>query len=190
MSSARAGSKKRAGSPEPLAGDGDRVVLGIVTRPHGVRGEVRVHRFNTDSTLMLELDRLLLVEHGVPREVRVLSRKRSGDADVLGLEGCTSPESAERLRGAEIAVLKRALPQLDDDEHYHTDLVGMRVLEKGREIGTVIAVQSYPASDVLRTRTERGVIEIPLLPPYVLGIDKTGRFVDVPHTEDFEPEPA
>lgn len=165
----------------------DVVVLGAITRPHGVRGEVRVHRFNRDSELMLELDRVLLVRESGVDERKVLSSKRSGDADVLRLEGITRVEDAEALRGVEIAARRAWMPPPDEDELYHVDLIGMRVVEAGAELGVVDEVLSYPSVDCLRVTTARGVLEIPILEPYVVEVDPEGRSIEVAHTEDFEP---
>lgn len=177
----------------------DVVVLGAITRPHGVRGEVRVHRFNADSPLILELERVLLVRESAGgagerrveerrvEERKVLSSKRSGDADVLRLEGITRVEDAESLRGVAIAARRAWLPPLDDDELYHVDLVGMRVVEAGVEIGQVDDVLAYPSVDCLRVTTARGAIEIPILEPYVIEVDAERGVIEVAHTEDFEP---
>lgn len=167
------------------------VVLGVITRPHGVRGEVRVHRFNPGSTLMLELDRVVLrTKDGLETERAVRAKKRSGDADVLWLEGCSRPEDADALRGAEIAIPRERLPRTAEDEHYHVDLVGLRVLEGGRELGDVIEVLALPSCDALRIRTERGTLEIPILEPYVVAVDRASGTIEVAHSEDFEPEPS
>jgi 16S rRNA processing protein RimM len=175
--------------------DGDRarsdeatIVLGVITRAHGVRGEVRVHRMNPSSTLLLELDRVLLREKdGTEREVAIRGRKRSGDADVLLLDGCTRLEDADALRGVEIAVPRSRLPRTEEDEHYHVDLIGLAVHEAGARIGEVAAVLSYPSADVLAVRTERGTLEVPILEPYVVAIDREAGTIEVAHTEDFEP---
>lgn len=174
----------------PSVSRDERVVLGVVTRPHGVRGEVRVHRFHAGSTLLLEVERVLLrpKDGGVEREVRVRSSKRSGDADVLLFEGCAGPEDAEALRGAELAVPRAWLPEPAEDEHYHVDLVGLRVVEDGTALGEVLEVIAYPSVDALRVRTERGTIEIPILEPYVVAIDAEGGAIEVANSGDFEPE--
>lgn len=169
----------------------ERVVLGVVTRAHGVRGEVRVHRFHPESALLLELDRVLLrPKDGEEREVVVRSRKRSGDADVLHLDGCTRPEDADALRGAELAVPRAWLPEPAEDEHYHVDLIGMRVLEQGAELGEVADVIAYPSVDALAVRTARGTIEIPILDAYLVAIDRAARTIEVVNSADFEPEPT
>lgn len=165
------------------------VVLGVITRPHGVRGEVRVHRFNPGSSLLLELERVVLVpKHGARRELAIRAAKRSGDADVLWLEGCARHEDAEALRGAELAVEREALPSPAEGEHYHVDLVGMKVIEATAELGEVIGIASHPSVDVLRVRTGRGILEIPILDPYVISIDRHARTIEVAFSEDFEPE--
>lgn len=174
------------------ASEDDVVVLGAITRPHGVRGEVRVHRFNPDSELILELERVLLVREDaaggrVLDERKVLSSKRSGDADVLRLEGLARVEDAEALRGVEVAARRAWLPPPDEDELYHVDLIGMRVVEAGAEIGEVDDVLAYPSVDCLRVTTARGVIEIPIIEPYVIDVDLERGVIEVAHTEDFEP---
>lgn len=170
----------------------DVVVLGAITRPHGVRGEVRVHRFNADSELILELERVLLVRESAAgersvEERRVLSSKRSGDADVLRLEGVMRVEDAETLRGVGLAARRAWLPPPDEDEFYHVDLIGMRVVEAGAELGEVDDVLSYPSVDCLRVTTARGVIEIPMIEPYVIEVDLERGVIEVAHTEDFDP---
>lgn len=175
--------------PVPLRGGDERIVLGVVTRPHGVRGEVRVHRFHASSPLLLEIERVLLrPKDGAEREVVVRSSKRSGDADVLLLDGCARPEDAEALRGAELAVLREWLPAPAEDEHYHVDLIGLQVTEAGAPLGEVLEVMAYPSVDVLRVRTERGVIEIPIIEPYVIAVDRAGGTIEVANSADFEPE--
>ena len=165
------------------------VVLGVITRPHGVRGEVRVHRFNPTSTLLLELDRVVVrSKDGATRERAIRASKRSGDADVLALEGVVRAEEAEALRGAELCVPPEKLPPPAEGEFYHRDLVGMRVREGERDLGEVLEVATYPSVDALRVKTERGVIEIPILEPYVVAVDSAARTIEVAHSDDFEPE--
>ena len=95
---------------------------------------------------------------------------------------------AEALRGAEIAVPRTALPALADGEVYHADLVGLRVREGERAIGEVLEVSALPSVDVLRVRTARGTIEIPMVEPYLVAIDVGAGTVDVAHSDDLDPE--
>jgi 16S rRNA processing protein RimM len=167
----------------------ERIVLGVITRPHGLRGEVRVHRYNPDSTLLREVERVIVRQNGSEREFAVRGHKESRGGDVLRLAGVERVEDAEALRGAEVCVLRSRLPELAPDEYYHVDLIGLRVIEAGVDIGDVIGVARHPSVDALRVRTARGVIEIPILDPYVVEIAVERGTIEVAHSEDFDPEP-
>jgi len=165
------------------------VVLGVITRPHGLRGEVRVHRYNPESTRLAEVGRVVVRKDGADREFTVRGHKRSGGADVLWLEGIDGVDQAEALRGAEVGVLRKDLPPLPEGEYYHVDLVGLRVHEGGVELGEVVGVTVLPTVDVLRVRTARGVLGIPILAPYVVSIAIDRGIIEVAYSEDFDPEP-
>ena len=76
-------------------------------------------------------------------------------------------------RGTELAVERTALPQLEDDEFYVFDLVGLNVeQEDGRLLGRVREVLQYPANDVLEL--DSGV-SLPLVEACVRSVDVEGK---------------
>lgn len=167
------------------------VALGAVVRPHGVRGELRVHRFNPESTLLLETGVVWLREGHAPREVRVESARAHGASVLLVLEGCRSREAAELLRGAEVCVSREALPPPDEDEVYHADLLGLRVrTDDGAVSGEVVEVLTYPSAECLLVRSEEGDREVPFLAPYLVRVDLAAREVVVAHLEDLDLMPS
>src|SRR5687767_1184159 len=101
------------------------VALGVVARPHGVRGELRVHLYNPESDLLLGRSRVMLSHRGETREREILEARRHGEALLVTLEGVASREAADALRGAELAVPRDELPPLGEGEHYHVDLIGL-----------------------------------------------------------------
>jgi len=146
------------------------IALGVVTRPHGVRGELRVHRHNPRSTLLGELESVLLRRaDGEATRVRI-EGTREGPKGVLlmTLEGVSGREDAEALRGAELCVLREELPEPPEGEWYHVDLLGLRAVRPdGREAGRVVEVLAYPTVDCLRVRGEDGEWEVPMVEPWV-----------------------
>ena len=171
-----------SGGDEPSSA----VELGVITRPHGVRGEVRVHPWNPDSTLLAELESVLLLEETGPRRVRVESARKMPKVFVLTLEGVRGVEAAEALRGVHIGVPRDELPELEEDEVYLVDLVGLAVTQGGRRIGEVVEVLEYPSIECLRVECEDGFREIPLNRPWVEDVDleagevRVGDLDDVP----------
>jgi 16S rRNA processing protein RimM len=164
------------------------ITLGAIARPHGVRGELRVHRFNPDSTLLLELDDVWLRRDGEARRMRIERARAHGPAVLMELEGIRGREAAEALRGAEVCVPREALPDAGDDEVYHADLIGLRAeLADGTPVGEVVDILSYPSADCLLVREENVDREVPLLDPYVQRVDLEARVAVVAHLEDLEP---
>ncbi|MCC6875217.1 MAG: 16S rRNA processing protein RimM [Sandaracinaceae bacterium] len=166
------------------------VALAGVGRPHGVRGEVRVHPFNPESTLLLGLDRAWLKHAAGAREVEIEEVRAQGDFLVVQLAGVTDREAAEALRGAELCLRREELPEPEPGEIYHVDVIGLVAKTGGGEdVGVVSSVVRYPASDVLVVEGEAHVYEIPWLEPYVVELDPAAGRLIVAGLEDLEPLP-
>ncbi|MFK7985794.1 MAG: ribosome maturation factor RimM [Sandaracinaceae bacterium] len=169
-------------------GDPDELVaIAAIARPHGVMGELRVHRFNPDSRLLLDAAQVWLRKDGetVPH---VVKRARVHHAQVLvTLEGTVGREAAEGLRGYEVCLPRSAFPPPNDDEFYFIDMLGASVVsESGRTLGKVAEVLHYPSVDCLRVEEPDGDREIPLVEPYIVDIDLEAGRVLVRHEDDFE----
>jgi 16S rRNA processing protein RimM len=69
---------------------------------------------------------------------------------VIAFEGVRDRNAAEALKGVELFVDRAALPDTDEDEFYHADLVGLEARDvEGRVLGKVSAIHNYGASDVI-----------------------------------------
>ena len=173
--------------PSNKTGETDLVALGAVARPHGVRGEVRVFRYNEDSRLMDSLERVILRRDGELRPVRVLSSRPHGKLLLMTFRGTEGRDAAEALRGVEVCIPRDQLPPPDPDEFYHVDLIGLAAQRPdGIQVGTVSDVIRYPSADCLVLQVPGGVLEVPLLRPYVVDVDVAGGTVVVDHLDDFD----
>ncbi len=172
-----------AGGPEA---DDSLVKLGVISRPQGVRGEVRVHPFNADSTLLGKLKEVLLCpDDGEPMLVRVEASRRMPKVFVFRLEGVRSYEAADELRGLAVSIPREFLPEPEDDEYYLIDLVGLKALREDESLlGEVVAVMQYPTADCIRIRCEDGHREIPLMPRWVQDVDIEAGEVRLGDVED------
>jgi 16S rRNA processing protein RimM len=116
--------------------------VGRVVKPHGLTGEVVVElwsdlpeRLASGSTLTSDAGSLR-VEVARPHQGRHLVR----------FAGLGSREAAERLRG----LVLRAAPTAVEGALWVHELVGAAVVATdGRSLGTVVAVEANPASDLL-----------------------------------------
>jgi 16S rRNA processing protein RimM len=149
------------------------IELGVVTRPHGVGGEVRVHPFNPESTLLRELDEVFVrkAEDADPRLVEVVSVRPGPKVILMRLAGVSSREEADALRGCTVCVPREALPALEEGEYYHADLIGLEAFEGGTSIGKVVDVLDYPSVECLKIECPGGFIEVPMLPQWLDRVD-------------------
>jgi 16S rRNA processing protein RimM len=123
-----------------------RIALAAVAGAHGVKGELRLKLF-TDSVDNLKQHKILYVG-GVERKLESIRPAPAGA--VARIAGVDDRSAAEALRGSVIEVDRSALPQLEDGEYYHADLIGLDCVDaNGRTIGKVIAVENYGAGDLL-----------------------------------------
>lgn len=149
------------------------IELGVIAKPHGVRGEIRVHVFNPESTLLRELAEVFLIgeEGEEPALVEVESTRQGPKALLMRLAGVGSREDAEALRGYTLCVPREALPKLEEGEYYHADLIGLDAFDGAEAIGKVIDVLDYPSAECLKIERPGGYIEVPMLPKWLDRVD-------------------
>ena len=149
------------------------IELGVIAKPHGVQGELRVHAFNPDSTLLQELDEIFVLgeEDQDPALVEIESTRKGPKALLMRLAGVRSREDAEELRGYRLCVPREALPALDEGEYYHADLIGLQAFVGDEAIGEVSGVIDYPSAECLRIERPGGYIEVPMLDRWLDRVD-------------------
>ena len=152
----------------------DRVTLGELVKPWGVRGEQTVTLHNPASDLLEQVDAVFVEGEGFPpRRVGLLGARRVGRRYVVHLEGIGGPEDAEHLRGLELSVAADELPPLDEeDEFYVRDLLGLAVVDgEGEPVGTLEDVIPTGSNDVYVVRGPDGERLIPAVRSFVAEVD-------------------
>jgi 16S rRNA processing protein RimM len=145
-----------------------RVQIGKVGKPHGIDGAFFVEQPSADERWWKVGSTFL----AGGAEVEVVAARRSSGRPVVRLDRAVE-------RGAAIEVERDALPPTEEDEYYAFELVGLPVVEEnGRELGSVKAVTTGVANDVLELDT--GVL-LPMIEDCVRRVDlAAGRIVVAP----------
>lgn len=126
----------------------DKIQVGVVGAPHGVRGEVRLRSFMAEPS---DIGRRgpLLGDTGRPFVVRVVRRIRD-DMLIARIEGVDDRDAAAALNGTALFMRRADLPAAAEGEFYHADLVGLRALDSaGGVVGQVVAVLNHGGGDLL-----------------------------------------
>lgn len=176
-------------APPPGPSGAGRVCVAAIAGAFGVRGEARVKSFTADPLAFASYGPLE-TEDGARRfRLRVTRPIPNGFA--ARLDGVSTREEAEALKGARLYAPRSALPRLPDDEFYHADLLGLAAFDTGgAALGRVAAVQNFGAGDFLEIAQPGGKT---LLLPFTMAAVPTvdlaaGRIVADPPEETVAPD--
>ncbi len=126
----------------------DRVLLGVVAAPHGVRGLVRIKSFTEDPMSVAAYGPLS--DESGRKEYRVEALSAARGAVLARIEGVADRTAAEALRGLRLFVERKRLPAAGEREWYEADLVGLVAIGKdGRDWGKVVAFHDFGAGSVM-----------------------------------------
>ncbi|MEQ8193223.1 MAG: ribosome maturation factor RimM [Rhodospirillales bacterium] len=136
----------------------ERVCLGIIVGTRGLKGELRIKSFTQDPADIVAYGPLEDRDGKRTFALTVTGEPSGRHKGVLfaRVKGVGSLEEAEALKGTELYIPRAALPETDDEEFYHMDLIGLRAdLAQGGVLGTVRAVEDYGAGTLLEIETDR-----------------------------------
>ena len=168
------------------------IVVGVVTKAHGTRGEVTLER-RTDNP-----DRWVpgsVVFDRAGRTFTVASVRPHGARLLVTFDGVADRTAAESLRGLELLVPESWLPVLPDGEWWPHQLEGSRVVtEGGRELGRLSEVIPNDANDLwVAVDADGGETLIPALRDLLVKVDVAGKHIvvrDVPGLTVPEEDPS
>jgi 16S rRNA processing protein RimM len=161
----------------------DAILIGVVARTHGNRGEVIVNaetdfpeeRFREGAQLMTRQ------KDGSPATLEVAAMRMHQGRPVILFKGVASMNDAELLAGQELRIAEDDgdAERLGEGEYYHRDLIGCAVVtESGESIGEVTAVEGDRSATRLVVRSRRNEVLIPLADA-ICTVDLKGKRITV-----------
>lgn len=155
------------------------IELGFVTRPHGVRGELKVKLHFEQSNALFEVPRVMLAKGDEAARPYTIGRaRRAGKTVLLLLDGIATRDAAEAVQGARVLIGREDLPSLAADEYYLVDIVGCQVMGPAGLVGVVQAVEAHPTVDSLLITTPEGrTLEQPLDDAWIESVSIAERVV-------------
>jgi 16S rRNA processing protein RimM len=158
-------------------------VVGFVSKPHGIRGEVFVQTL-TDHPGGAFAPGVVLHVAGPDGQspaadaapLRVEATRPQKRGLLVRFAGVRDRNEAEELRGTYLLRALEDLEPLDDDEVFYHDLLGLTVeTVEGESVGSVREVFEQAPHDLLEVRTPRGALLIPFVRTVVVEVDLPGR---------------
>ncbi|MEO7720912.1 MAG: ribosome maturation factor RimM [Pseudolysinimonas sp.] len=172
--------------PAPHAGAGaakgtgkaaDQVRVGRLTKAHGLKGALKIELYTDDPDRRFAPGAIFDLQvptsspwHG--KTLELIELRWYNGSPVGFFVGVADRDAAESLAKA-ILWVDHDLAQLPDepDAWYDYQLVGLRALRDGVEVGTVARVDHLPAQDLLAIATESGEVLVPFVAAIVPSVD-------------------
>jgi 16S rRNA processing protein RimM len=156
-------------------------IVGVIGRPHGVRGEVAVE-LRTDEPERRFAPGQALREEGGNRVFTVRSARDHAGRLLVRFAELADRAGAEAVRGTLLIAAVEADEQpAEQGEFYDRQLIGLRATTPdGAEVGRVGSVLHLPAQDVLEIETAAGTRLVPFVEALVPDVDlEAGRLTVV-----------
>ena len=125
----------------------NKILVGKIVAPQGIRGEVRVQTF-TDTPVDFKKLKIKSVRFN-DGDFKFVRTVPNSNVIIAKISGTDDRNAAETLRGTELFIERDTLPDLKENEFYQADLIGFEVVRNGQKIGIVDCFQNYGAGDII-----------------------------------------
>jgi 16S rRNA processing protein RimM len=168
------------------------IVVGVVTKPHGIHGEVTVQS-RSDNPERWRPEALVFDQSGTA--YRISDVREHGSRLLVRFDGVDDRTAAEALRGRELYVPESWLPELPEGQWWPHQIEGCRVVTVGgRDLGVVTEVIANPANDLWVAMDDAGTETlVPALADLLREVDVVGKRIvvrDVPGLTTPEERPG
>ena len=148
----------------------DLILVGAISGAKGLKGEVLIKYFAQNPSVFKNYSYIFI---GPLRAKYSIDRCTSQKENIsVTFNEINDRTEAEKLKGQEIFIEKTQLKDLNEDEWYHQDLIGLKVETlEGKKLGIIKAIYNFEAGDILEIKLTNNKIEmIPFNKDFVLDI--------------------
>ena len=153
--------------------------VGVITRSHGVKGEVWVKIIDkSDRFIDGQISEILVGADHVPYALESYRVHRNGL--LIKLASCNDRNDADILRGSKVYISVDQVQPLRPNEYYVNDLIGLAVFtETGEHIGDLAEVLPTGANDVYSILGNEGEILLPAIRSVIKSVDLVNKKMTV-----------
>ena len=146
--------------------------VGVISSTHGIRGEVKVFPTTDDPARFKKLKKVLLDTGKERLELEIQSVKFFKQFVIVKFRGIDNINDIEKYKGKSLMVPREDAVQLEEDEYYIADLIGMEVYTDGGRLGTLKDVMETGANEVyIIDSDEHGEVLVPAIHDCILDVD-------------------
>lgn len=155
-----------------MAPTSNKIRIGLITKPHGIKGALKVLPLTPDPRRFEGLEEVWLEKEGQVTLARLTSVQVRKDHVLVQIKGITNPEDGGFWRQAYLCVDKEDRIPLEADTYFVDDLIGLEAYWDGVYFGRLVEVLQPGANDVyVFDRPGKSKVYFPALKSTVESID-------------------
>jgi 16S rRNA processing protein RimM len=153
---------------------GERIAVGIIRKPHGVRGEASVESLTASLDRFSELRAVTLVspDEKTTRPAEIEASRPHGERALVKFKGFDAPEDLRAIQNWTIEIPESQARKLAEGEYFLHDLVGLTLVDReGKERGVVSDAYDGGGGVLLQVEGPNGEFEVPFAADICTEID-------------------
>ncbi|HNZ26988.1 MAG TPA: ribosome maturation factor RimM [Spirochaetota bacterium] len=163
----------------------DLLKIGFITKPRGLKGELKVFPLTDDVERFKKLDYIIIKKEDGDVRYKVQYSSITPKEAIVKLEGYDRLESVEFLIKNSVYIEKKDGADLKEWEYYTQDLVGCKVFYNDSEIGLVKGVFNAGANDNIVVDFKGDEVYYPFVRHYFDKIDVANKSLVINQYEGF-----
>ena len=137
------------------------IEIGSFVGVHGIKGEVKLKSFTEIPENIFSFKEIFIETSDDPIKLNFVRKFKQ--IFVCKIENVLTRSDAENFKGLKLFVLRESLPNLTDDEFYHSDLLGFEVHNLNREnFGKVISLKDFGAGLLAEVKKNKKTFYVPI----------------------------
>ena len=125
----------------------DLIEIARIKGPNGLKGKMWITPYGDSFEVFSAYTHLIVGKQGSPRKMTWCVQKKG--KYIIELEGITSIDHVEGIKGETLFITRDQLGEIADDEYYWSDLIGMSVVDtRGAVLGELVKIFSTGSNDV------------------------------------------
>ncbi len=153
--------------------------LGYVVKAHGLKGAVQIYLDVDSPTAYKKLESVFIREGDmlVPFFIQYISI--NGNKAIVEFEDSETREQAEDLAGSELFLPLSFLPPLTGKKFYFHEVIGYKIQEGEKEIGTIAQVYEFPTQNLFGVESAEKEVLIPINDDIIQKVDRSNQTISV-----------
>ena len=161
---------------EKLEDTANLIEIGLIVKPHGLKGELKLKLHSPESKLILNINKIY-VDNQI---FKIDYSKKVSNGILLKFVSKNTRNSIEDLIGKKLFVNKDIIPLAPKGENYYFELIGSKVVYNNVEIGTLIEIVETKANNIYVVKELNGnEILIPKTKSFIKKFNKDQKILEV-----------